>query len=103
LRAVAAIAGAKVEVAGSEAALRARQSDTSQELLGKFSVFTGLQDAGNVKSGIVVNITDEVTTMGEGTDQRFTNSLGYRSWGLERALWRGKNGSWYTTGSVRGL
>lgn len=55
-------AGANVEVVGSEAALRAQHSDTSQELLGKFSAFTSLQDAGKVKSGIVVSITDGVTT-----------------------------------------
>lgn len=55
-------AGAKVEVPGSEAVLRARHSDTSQELLGKFSVFTSLQDAGKVKNGMVVNIADGVIT-----------------------------------------
>jgi hypothetical protein len=55
-------AGAKVEVLGSETALRARHSDTSQELLRKFSVFTSLQDVGKVKKGMVVNIAEGVTT-----------------------------------------
>lgn len=55
-------AGVKVEVQGSEAALRARHSDTSQELLRKFSVFPSLQDAGKVKNGMVVNIADGVAT-----------------------------------------
>ena len=47
---------------GSETALRARHSDTSQELLRKFSVFTSLQDVGKVKKGMVVNIAEGVTT-----------------------------------------
>jgi hypothetical protein len=55
-------AGAKVEVPGSEAALRARHSDTSQELLRKFSVFTSLQDVGKVKKGMAVDIADGMTT-----------------------------------------
>lgn len=55
-------AGAKVEVPGSEAALRAQHSDASQELLRKFSVFTGLQDAGKVKNGVVVNFAGGVAT-----------------------------------------
>jgi hypothetical protein len=52
-------AGVKVEV---PAALQSRHSDTSQELLGKFSVINSLQDAGKVKNGMVVNIADGVTT-----------------------------------------
>ena len=55
-------AGAKVEVPGSEAVLRARHSDTSQELLRKFSVFTSLQGTGKVKNGMVVDIAYGVAT-----------------------------------------
>ena len=42
--------------------MRALHNDTRQELLGKFSVFTNLQNAGKVKNGMVVNIADGVTT-----------------------------------------
>ena len=60
-------AASRVRVPGSKfwiakPRLRAQHSDTSQELLGKFSAFASLQDVGKVKSGIVVSITDGVTT-----------------------------------------
>ena len=57
--------GAEVVFPGSEHAWKALHSDTSQDLLGKFALFTSLQDLGEVKNGTVVNIADGVSRWAE--------------------------------------
>lgn len=54
--------GAEVGFPGSEKAWRALHSDTSQDLLGRFTLFLSLQTSEVVANGTIVNIADGVTT-----------------------------------------
>jgi hypothetical protein len=53
---------AEVVFPGSEVAWRALHSEGSQDLIGKFTIFTSLQDGSRVPNEKVVNIADGVTT-----------------------------------------